>query len=350
MENKYTEMNEFLLDKLLSNQVVLKSYNTEKMDKIELLAILNAQLFAYDKVQDYSKGLFTPNYNEGKRLELERKCNICRDEINELEYKITEIENDNKKFIEMSEYMTIYINDHKQSKVKKSIYSEMGIRILKAQEDERQRIASDIHDTTVQNLTYLVHKTELCIKMLDIDQIRAKLELASMSNTIKSVINDMRDIIYDLKPMSLDDLGFIITLERHINQMMLAHDIHIRLSCDEQIEALLPLVKLSLFRVIQEACWNVIKHAKATQIDILFKVHQMDGTISIVIKDNGDGFNLLEYQSKSLERNTGFGLSIMKERIGLLSGKIDIQSSKGKGTIINISIPMITCKEEEKDE
>ena len=226
-------------------------------------------------------------------------------------------------------------------------FNDKGLSILEAQEIERQRIARDLHDTTVQNLTSLVHKSELCAKLIDIDSIRAKLELNTMSNTLKSVINDMRGIIFNLKPMTLDDLGLTITIQRYANKIMDLNNIQVKVQANEERKEILPVIKLTLYRIIQEACNNILKHANASliNIDITYEEHK----IIVVINDNGKGFDFNKLQSNS-EVISSFGLSIMRERTSLLSGKLEIQSEEGKGTNVTISVPFTFCEEEKNEQ
>jgi two-component system sensor histidine kinase DegS len=228
-------------------------------------------------------------------------------------------------------------NKHSESKQKQN---DKGLSILEAQEFERQRIARELHDSTVQNLTSLVHKSELCIKLIDIDSIRAKLELTAMSNTIKTVINEMRGVIYNLKPMTLDDLGLTITVERYANRLMDLYNMHVIVHSNNETKEILPVIKLTLFRIIQEACVNVIKHANASLITIDIKYEEHD--ITVLIRDNGIGFESDKLPTQVSEQSSSFGLSIMKERISLLSGAVDIQSEKGMGTIVTVSAPLTT--------
>jgi two-component system sensor histidine kinase DegS len=170
--------------------------------------------------------------------------------------------------------------------------------------------------------------------------IRAKLELNAMSNTLKMVINDMRGIIYNLKPMTLDDLGLTITVQRFANKLMSANNIQVRVVANEEVKAILPVIKLTVFRIIQEACNNVIKHANADLINI--DINYEESNITVNIKDNGIGFNTDNSNSNSSEQLSSFGLSIMKERISLLSGTLEIKSEKEKGTKVTISVPLTT--------
>ncbi|ABX44284.1 sensor histidine kinase [Lachnoclostridium phytofermentans] len=216
-------------------------------------------------------------------------------------------------------------------------HEALGLKILEAQELERQRIAMDLHDSTVQNLTSLVHKTELCIKLFDLDAIRAKLELATMIENIRTIINDMREIIYDLRPMTLNDLGLKAAIERYVDNFKRHNKIQVIISIDENFEIKNQVVSITIYRIIQEAFNNISKHAKATTC--IIDLSQKEEVIQLTIEDNGIG---LEESSKCKDttcKNCGFGLSNMSERVYLLSGKFSLESNNNSGTKIIVSIP-----------
>lgn len=215
---------------------------------------------------------------------------------------------------------------------------DFGINILEAQENERKRIARDLHDSTVQNLTNMMHKTELCTRLIDFDAIRAKLELQTMISTIKTTINDMRNIIFGLRPMSLDDLGLLPTIERYVRETNKSHDVSIILDVKNEESSILPVINLTLFRIVQEASNNAIKHGKASKI-LINLVYEAD-YIELHIKDNGCGFKketLLETKANIF---SGYGLSMMKERVFILSGDFNIDSNEKEGTNISVRIPL----------
>lgn len=214
----------------------------------------------------------------------------------------------------------------------------IGHNILKIQENDRQRIARDLHDSSVQSLTGMLHKLELCTKLIDKDSIRAKLELIAMKDTLRVVINEMRDIIYDLKPMSLDDLGLVLSVKRLAEKIMSETGVRVNICHNKEIHGNASLINITLYRVIQEACINAVKHSLATVIDINITYDKED--IKVLIKDNGVGFNVEGQYEKESSLTTGFGLSIMKERINLLSGTLIIQSTEEDGTIIDICVPL----------
>lgn len=307
------------------------SINIYKEKIIEKEAII---ILSNTKSDNFS--VFSPNSREAEydALELEieemkEKTDILNNEVNEIESDISQLE----------EIKSIL------SASKDSSQNNKGLNMLEIQEQDRQRIARDLHDSTVQNLTSLIHKSELCSRLVDTDPVRTRLELNTMSNILKSVINEIREIIYNLKPMSLEDLGLTITIERFINQLMMCHDIKIRFFHNDEKYDILPVIKLSLFRMIQEACNNAVKHSEATKIDI--DLRYKNDLISVSVKDNGKGFDINDQDNQELTNYQGYGLPIMKERAILLSGTLDIDTSLAKGTIITINVPITICEGEE---
>jgi two-component system sensor histidine kinase DegS len=147
--------------------------------------------------------------------------------------------------------------------------------------------------------------------------------------------------------MSLDDLGLIVTVERYARQVMETQEIQVTVQHNTEEKVILPVINLTLFRIIQEACCNIIKHAKASIIEINIEYQEND--ILISIKDNGIGFDLEMQKKKSLGKASGFGLSIMKERTSLLSGTLKIHSENGKGTIVTIWAPITKCEGEKNE-
>lgn len=248
------------------------------------------------------------------------------------------LDNINKKIITMGSIIRfIQESDYNsQNETERST----GISILETQEFERKRIARDLHDSTVQNLTNLVHKTEFCSKMIDRDTIQVKLELMTMLDNIRHTIDDMRKIIYDLRPMSIDDLGLIPTVQKLVeDNKKIYPDVNVKISIKSEVDEMdLPsVVSLTIFRIIQEACNNMYKYANATEVSIDFQFQE--NSIIVIIKDNGIGFVGEELKRQDKEKS-GFGLSIMQERAQLLGGNLDIKSVPNEGTIIHLEVPL----------
>ena len=216
-----------------------------------------------------------------------------------------------------------------------SMFHVKQLSILDAQEKERQRIARDLHDTSLQNLTHLIHKVELSSLYIDEDPVRAKLELATVEKGIREVIDDIRNNIFALRPMSVDDLGLKETIEKLL--AVVNQDMRFRIITD--IDEI-PLVNcdsseyvrlISIYRIIQECVQNAIKHSDGNEIVVRLK--DCGNMFQIVVWDNGSGFNV----SEASKKDKHFGLSIIKERVIFLDGKIKIDLDNG--TIIEIEVP-----------
>lgn len=227
-------------------------------------------------------------------------------------------------------------NDSKKSDMFQSSEFHMKqFSVLDVQEKERQRIARDLHDSSLQDLTHLVHQVELCSLYIDQDSVKAKLELALIESGLRKVIDDIRNRIYDLRPMTFDDLGLCETLLNFFS--VLNQDGHFEILSDiDNIEDLFSeeekeIALIMIYRIIQECVQNAIEHSRGNQIRVsLKKDHE---AILIKIQDNGIGFNLQEAEKKDRH----FGLSVVKERVFLLGGKMKIDSENG--TIVSIIIP-----------
>jgi two-component system, NarL family, sensor histidine kinase DegS len=212
----------------------------------------------------------------------------------------------------------------------------LGIKIIKAQEEERKRVAREIHDGPAQLMANLVIKTELCEKLVDRNPDQVKVELNSLKELARISLKDVRKIIYDLRPMSLDDLGLIPTVQRFISNYMDETGKNVELHVFGEAVALAPIVELASFRIIQEALNNVKKHSGANNVHV--KLEFAKTSIKLVVSDNGKGFDKGTVKSQDIDG--GYGLLSMKERVDLLNGRLDVISMPGKGTKIFASIPL----------
>lgn len=209
--------------------------------------------------------------------------------------------------------------------------SDFKLHTLNIQEKERQRIANELHDTTVQNLVHLVHSIELSSMFVDQDPIRAKLELESCAKNLKATISEIRETIFNLRPMSVSDLGFSKSIDDFMNNMMVQYpNVMLQFEVDDIGQD--PDFNINLFRIIQECVVNSLKHSKSS--DLVLHVKHIDNKCDIFVKDSGIGF---DYSSM---KNNHFGMVILEERVKILNGTIDIVSAPDKGTQIHIVIPL----------
>lgn len=209
-----------------------------------------------------------------------------------------------------------------------------NVDALDYQEMDRKRIANELHDTSLQDLTHIIHQIELSSLYIDVDPIKAKLELEDVNNQIRRVIQDIRNTIFNLRPMSFDDLGLSEAIDQYIDFLQKKYAIDIFVHVDD-IEYLDIKKKLNIYRIIHECLMNSAKHADANKIELLLKDEKAE--IYISIKDDGIGFE--KKKNISDENNKHYGLAIVKDRVSYLNGKYSITSDENKGTHIEVRIP-----------
>jgi len=215
----------------------------------------------------------------------------------------------------------------------------LGLRIIKAQEDERQRVAREIHDGPAQSMSNVVLKAEICEKLIDVDLEKVREELKNLKKVARDSLQDVRRIIYNLRPMSLDDLGLVPTLQRFIMTFQEESGIAVTFKTRGLYDDIRPAVSLTIFRIVQEAISNVKKHANAQ--NMIVNLEFMDKELRLHIYDDGKGFKVEDLKIRNDDMSSGFGLINMRERIELLGGDYQINSEPGKGTRMNIIIPLV---------
>lgn len=204
------------------------------------------------------------------------------------------------------------------------------LELLAMQEAERKRIAEELHDTTVQDLVHVSQQLELAGMYLNQDANMTRMEIASARKNIKKIIDDMRSTIYDLRPMAFDDIGWKSAMDKLVNDFKSKSDIDVIFEiCN--IDECDSIVKITIYRIIKEACQNICKHAKAKRMSVMMEKKEKQIYLSI----SDDGIGIGEY-----DETNHFGLSMIKEKIGLLSGKLSIMTNE-RGTTIHIVIPIM---------
>ena len=211
---------------------------------------------------------------------------------------------------------------------------EFGLRIIEAQEEERKRLSREIHDGPAQMLANVMMRSDLVEKVFRERGTEEGLkEIRSLKTMVRDALYEVRHIIYDLRPMALDDLGLVPTLKKYLQTVeeynqsakVTFTNIGVEKRIPEKLEA-------AMFRLIQEAVQNAFKHSEASHIHVKLELNK-DNIIAI-IKDDGKGFDI----SKKIEGS--YGLIGMRERVDLLNGELTIDSKIGFGTVILIRVPL----------
>ena len=308
----------------------ISSYENKVKENTKFLQILEKETnpgyeaFSPREFNSFHKEKMEELRADQKRISNEIMC--LRDQMQEYEFRIADITSVIKEETEIERKI------HEAADIDSY---DTRLALLRSVETERQRIARELHDSTTQNLTAIVHKTELCSKIIESDPVKCKLELFSIGQTLRKIIEDTRGLIYDLRPMSFDDIGFDVTVERALDRFQRFHRIECGYYTEGTSYPINSVVQITLLRVIQEACNNAVKHAQASYLEV--KVSYLEKKIVLVIKDDGKGFDVNAVPDETRDDNSGFGLSMMKERVYLLSGTISIESAPGKGCSIIVS-------------
>ncbi len=215
----------------------------------------------------------------------------------------------------------------------------MGIQVIQSQEEERKRVAREIHDGPAQLLANVVLRAEICDRLLDRDLEQARRELHELKDTVRNSLAEVRKIIFDLRPMALDDLGLVPTLRRYLIQFEERNQIGTDIKIMGKEEKLDSGVIIAAFRLIQECLNNVVKHSKAKTVSLRLEFRQ--DKLSVIVIDDGIGF-IVEEALKPMPES--FGLIGMRERVELLQGRLRFDSAPGKGTKVYFQIPLHSCE------
>ena len=328
------------MDNLVVLQEILKVCvhdREEEKEKLQnnLNKISEIDLFMKSIKEEADLKFFSPRSPE----------NIFGDKIEEKKIEKENFEKENQ-----NHYLKINELDKQIDKLQLLIEKEKAesgrhFKILDIQEKERQRIARELHDSSVQNLTHLIHSIELGFMFIDQDPIRAKLELESCINNLRLTINEIRDTIFNLRPMSFDDLGFARCIDdflsnskKEYHSCYIEHDVCELDKCNWKTNDnySINLFLVTVYRIIQEGIMNALKYSHAEKITL--KISNDNNQCYILIQDNGKGFS---FDKVTEQYDRHFGIPIMQERVNLLDGRMNITSEPGNGTKLEIVIPLI---------
>ncbi|HEU5171631.1 MAG TPA: histidine kinase, partial [Gemmatimonadales bacterium] len=222
-------------------------------------------------------------------------------------------------------------------KDKERLRGELLSRLIRAHEDERFRIARGLHDEVSQMLTGLMMSLNAVEERGTADPARVHGALASIRAVAEETLEEVRKIVFDLRPTLLDDLGLIPAVRHYARTLLEAQGVEVRFtSAGFGVQRLPPAVETTLFRVAQEAITNVARHARArvAVISIL-----REGTLArLRVADDGAGFDVAALMASPDRRR--LGIAGMEERVALLGGTLEITSAPGRGTTVTMAVPM----------
>ena len=272
---------------------------------------------AYDSALDAQQRLFV----------IRGQIDKLQSDHNHLDHYVNVLEHINR-VLESDEFVSPGTKNN-QMDVAKSV--EM---IIQAQEAERGRLARKMHDGPAQALSNFILQAEIAMRLFDVDHAKAKVELAGVKTTAATTFQKVRDFIFDLRPMMLDDLGLVPTITRYVETFKEQSGIEVRLISTGMEQRFESYIEVMVFRAIQELLSNISLHSQATQVIV-----QMDSSpngLRVSIEDNGKGFEV-----EKVEEKGGMGLKVIRDRIQMLGGTFEIHSTIGQGSHVLFQIPAV---------
>ena len=226
----------------------------------------------------------------------------------------------------------------KEAQDREKLLARLLHQVVEAQENERKRIARELHDATGQSLTALSLGLRGIETVLERKGDPAAHQVRAMSALSAQALGELRQIIADLRPSHLDDLGLIPAIRWYLNEYQERYGVYVSLQTRGEEIRLPSRYEVVLFRIVQEALTNIAKHADATEarIDLTIEPTQ----VRLEIADNGRGFDVRSVLRKDREL-TGWGLLGMQERVSLLGGTVTFDSAPGRGARVIAAIPII---------
>ena len=209
---------------------------------------------------------------------------------------------------------------------------EQFAQVTAAQEEERQRIARELHDGLGPDLASLNIRLHTVRKLLERDGHPAASEVEELADQVQAGIRDIRRLIYALRPVALDELGLVPALREHLARCAQEHGLEVEFTADEGGRLPAP-IETALFRIVQEAMNNVLRHARAKHASVTL-VRDAE-QVSLRVTDDGQGFDIQQRRS-----GKHVGLWSMRERVEQLGGQFDVLSTPGQGTTVTTVVPL----------
>lgn len=211
--------------------------------------------------------------------------------------------------------------------------------MIQAQEAERLRLSRQMHDGPAQALSNFILQTEIALRLFDLEPSKVREELDNLKVSATNAFRQVRDFIFELRPMMLDDLGLTPTLKRYLDTWKEHNGIEARLVVSGRERRLPSYVEVMIFRAIQELLNNVTRHSGANAVKV-----QLDlggDLVRVTVDDNGKGFD-----SRELNEKSGMGLKVIRDRVAMLGGVTEVDSVKGQGTRVTFQIPLVASVNE----
>jgi len=203
--------------------------------------------------------------------------------------------------------------------------------LVNAQETERQRLSRQMHDGPAQALSNFILQAEIAMRLMDVDAGQARDELNNLKTSAMSTFQKVRNFIFELRPMMLDDLGLVPTVRRYSDAFKEQAGLDVGVTVTGNERRLEPYLEVMLFRAIQELLGNAARHGQAAMAKVLLDMGE--DRVRVSVDDNGRGFD-----PETVLQGTSLGLKLIRERAEMLGGNFEIDSAPGKGARVSFAV------------
>lgn len=269
-------------------------------------------------------------------LDAQQRLLVMRGQLEKLQSD----KNHMQRYISVMEQIQSLISDgNLDTKGKgKAIGSQTLEMVIKAQEAERQRLSRQMHDGPAQALSNFIVQTEIATRLFDLDASRAKEELNNLKAAAMTTFQKVRVFIFELRPMMLDDLGLYPTIRRYVDAFKEQTGLEVAVNLKGSERRFEPYLEVMVFRALQELMGNASRNNEdfTGKLQIIVNVIPDDTVIKVAVSDNGKGFD-----PSTLDESNGLGLKVIRERVEMLGGYLEIDSSLGQGCRVTFQVPCL---------
>lgn len=267
-------------------------------------------------------------------LDAQQRLLVMRSQLEKLQNDKTHLEKIKAVLEQAGSAGTASVSSNEISPNTSGLKSQLaGIEmIVNAQEAERQRLSRQMHDGPAQALSNFILQTEIAMRLLDADPVQAKAELGNLKTSAMSTFQKVRNFIFELRPMMLDDLGLIPTLRKYADAFKEQTGLDVGITITGTERRLESYLEVMIFRAVQELLGNATRHSQATMVKV--QVDLGADMVRVSVDDNGKGFD-----PETIKQANNLGLKLIRERAEMLRGSFEIDSAAGSGARITFSVP-----------
>ncbi|MCE1254471.1 MAG: ATP-binding protein [Anaerolineae bacterium] len=277
-------------------------------------------------------------------LDAQQRLLVMRGQLEKLQNEQTHLEKIIVYYERVQNYLISLNLGGKNKSGKPSQASNMFEMLIDVQESERQRLSRQMHDGPVQALSNFIFQTEIVSRYFDLDVNKAREELTVLRTSAMTTFQNVRDFILELRPMMLDDLGLLPTIRRYVDAFKDQSGLDVNLNIIGQEQRFDQYIEVMIFRAIQELVGNAARHNpdRTTKLKIKVQINIGDNLVRVEVSDNGKGF-----VTETLGAGGGLGLKLIRERVEMLGGSMEVESTRGQGCRVSFQIPFQPVSQQE---